>query len=78
MSYMSDAINKLYLKTEELKNDLLELSRVIHSNPEIKWKEYNERNYIQTYILKLQYIHQFQKVILTNILFLKMVIDVII
>ena len=52
MSYMSDAINKLYLKTEELKNDLLELSRVIHSNPEIKWKEYKAVENIKSLIVE--------------------------
>ena len=52
MSYMSDAINKLYLKTEELKNDLLELSRVIHSNPEIKWKEYKAVENIKSLLIE--------------------------
>jgi amidohydrolase len=32
--------NNIYTKIEELKDDLLKLSHDIHSNPEIRWKEF--------------------------------------
>ena len=38
---MNADIDKLFLKTEDLKNELINLSIDIHSNPEIKWKEFD-------------------------------------
>ena len=32
--------NNIYTKIEELKEDLLQLSHDIHSNPEIRWEEF--------------------------------------
>jgi amidohydrolase len=38
--YMKNKKNNIYTKVDELKEDLLKLSRDIHSNPEIKWEEF--------------------------------------
>jgi len=37
---MNNKKNSIYTKVEELKEDLLKLSHDIHSNPEIRWKEF--------------------------------------
>ena len=37
---MKNKKNNIYTKVDELKEDLLKLSRDIHSNPEIKWEEF--------------------------------------
>ena len=54
---MNADIDKLFLKTEDLKNELINLSIDIHSNPEIKWKEFdavkNIKSLLEKYDIKV-------------------------
>tara|TARA_Y100001970_G_scaffold82133_1_gene104005 strand:+ start:977 stop:2179 length:1203 start_codon:yes stop_codon:yes gene_type:complete len=51
---MNAAIDKLFLKTEDLKNELITLSIDIHSNPEIKWKEFDAVKNIKSLLEKYE------------------------
>ena len=51
---MNAAIDKLFLKTEDLKNELINLSIDIHSNPEIKWKEFDAVKNIKSLLEKYE------------------------
>ena len=37
---MKEKIEQLFTKIDDLKNDLIDLSKIIHENPEIKWQEF--------------------------------------